>query len=40
MNIYGLKADNIYIYILGGDFNLVLNQDLDTKNYKKVNHLK
>ena len=27
-------------YILCGDFNLVLNQDLDTKNNKHVNHRK
>ena len=26
--------------ILCGDFNLVQNQDLDTKNYKHVNHPK
>ena len=25
-------------YILCGDFNLVLNQDVDANNYKHVNH--
>ena len=33
-NIF-LELDNEY-YILCGDFNLVLNQDLDTYNYTKV----
>ena len=49
-NIYGPNTNNEIFYsieefqnekyILCGDFNLVLNQDLDTKNYKHVNHPK
>ena len=37
-NIF-LELDNEY-YILCGDFNLVLDQDLDTYNYTNVNNPK
>lgn len=37
------KIEEIYsgqYVIIGGDFNLVLNQDLDTMNYKRINNPK
>lgn len=34
------EIDSGQYVIIGGDFNLVLNQDLDTMNYKRINNPK